>query len=116
MKKRVAIDEAGHVYRFPSDPKQRVTFVRDELFGQPGSHPGIRCQDLIRVLIDRVNFLNEQDPSHENIEILRSLRHALTCFETRALRRKLEKVPYPERIVTDEAGHVFGLNEDDDGA
>ena len=92
-----------------------IQFRSDPLPGtQQEERSGILCQDLIRIMIDRVNYLNAQDPSHENITILRNLRECLVVFESRALRRKLSKLPYPERVPSSIDGHVFSLNRRQD--
>jgi hypothetical protein len=52
-----------------------------------GSHPGTNCQDVHRVLIDRVKYLQLQVPSFWNTLIIWANRFALWSFEMRAMRR-----------------------------
>ena len=59
--------------------------------GEP--HHGTNCQDVIRVLINRVQYLNIQDKCYENDVILRTLREALIFFEIRAAKRHNFVVP-----------------------
>lgn len=101
----------GHVYEVQNidgDGSQTIHFVRRIPKGQAFQHEGILMQELIRVLIDRTNFLNAQVPCHENVTILNNLRESLILLESRAARRKLERATYPERIEFCEfCGHVF---------
>lgn len=55
--------------------------------GNTGRHPGTNCQELIRVLIDRVDYLNKQEPSEYNKNILACMRSSLVSFEFRAAER-----------------------------
>jgi len=52
--------------------------------GNKGHHPGVNCQEVLRVLIDRVKYLQGQIPCVENEDILIHLREALFSFEFRA--------------------------------
>lgn len=106
--------EPGHTYKLQNKHNgyQIIQFVKDNLgFQQSDSHDGILCQELLRVLIDRVNFLNEQVCCHENIEILRNLKECIILFEKRALARKLEKLTYIHQCPTGIDGHIFKINE-----
>lgn len=100
---------AGHVYlaeevggvRGQEAGHQTIAFVRrrDEharLLPPDEQAPGLLSQELLRVLIDRVRYLNDEDPCVEDVEILGRLRDALRPFETRAARRTIEKLPMPE--------------------
>ena len=91
------LDE-GHRYSIkhfqnPSD-EQIIQFYKDgEINDLEVS--GILCQDLLRVLINRVIFLDGQLPSHHNDKILEYLRKALATFEFRAIERDIEKEGKP---------------------
>lgn len=66
---------------------QAVTFMKREgaeYPGNVGAYPGTNCQELLRVLIDRVKYLNNQQPCLSNKYILSDLREALRAFEDRA--------------------------------
>lgn len=77
-------------------------------------HDGVLCQEVLRVLLDRVHCLHVQDPCHENVEVVRHLRGALVQFEQRAARRTLEKSYrrtglHVEELSVRGNGHVFDL-------
>lgn len=99
----------GHAYdlkRLKSYGHIRFSFYMDPEHndGIPGS--GTNCQEVIRMLIDRVEFLDKQKPYDGNQEILRHLRLALAHFEARALIRKVEKGLRIEQLSTGEDGHI----------
>ena len=52
---------------------------------------GTTCQELIRILIDRIQFLDKEVPSEFNDKIVHHARMMLINFEARALIRKTEK-------------------------
>lgn len=110
----VRIVEPGHIYAVKNrddNSEQIIKFIRSDLPGQAGSHDGILCQDLLRILMDRVHFLNKQQPCQENQDIYVRLREVLILFETRAMKRKLEKHPYLDRIAPGDDGHMFTVND-----
>jgi hypothetical protein len=94
---------------------ERIRFVAR---GQSSDllHGGTNCQEVIRALIDRVKHMDGILPCQENSEILRHLRLALSAFETRAIRRKVEKSKLlPESIMTEECdGHWVFLPDLDE--
>ena len=55
--------------------------------GNVGHYAGTNCQEVLRVLIDRVKYLEGQIPCRENSLIISSLRTALWHFESRAADR-----------------------------
>ena|SRR5215469_13393033 len=64
-------------------------------FNEEPQHTGTNCQELLRVLIDRVKFLQKQaeamgdtESVDDDEEILWHLRFTLMHFENRAARRK----------------------------
>lgn len=68
----------------------RLRFVKREGPGYPfnvGHHAGTNCQEVIRVLIDRVQYLQKQIPCDENVVVITKLREALWQFEQRAAER-----------------------------
>jgi hypothetical protein len=98
--------EPGHVYELAEVDgigSQTVRFVRRRddnarlLSADEGLHPGILGQELLRVLINRTLYLNDEDPCQEDIEIVARLRECLRLYESRAARRTIEKMPMPER-------------------
>lgn len=81
----------GHSYEvahLDSNGKTTITFVNR---GHGCDSEGTTCQELLRVLIDRVKFLDNELPWDGNEGILQHLRMALILFECRALLRKVEK-------------------------
>lgn len=69
---------------------QRIVFMKRHGEGFPGNlgtNSGTNCQEVIRVLIDRVKYLDNQIHSDKNDIVLECLRAALTCFEIRAAER-----------------------------
>src|SRR5687767_370812 len=58
-----------------------------------GHHPGTNCQEVIRVLIARVKYLQSQIPCAANESVLRHLRLALRDFELRAALRHGRSLP-----------------------
>jgi hypothetical protein len=75
--------------------EQVISFMKREGDGYPGNvghHAGTNCQELIRVLIDRVYYLDNQIPHENNLAIIRHLQASLWLFEDRATERhKLPK-------------------------
>jgi hypothetical protein len=55
--------------------------------GNVGSHPGTNIQEVLRVLIDRLKYLNNQIPDNHNSLALSDLREALWFLEHRAAER-----------------------------
>ena len=72
---------------------------------------GITNQTVLRVLIDRVKFLDNEMPWEGNKTILYHLRMALVLHESRHLFRAVEKGDvHPEYIRLDSKGH-FEIRE-----
>lgn len=95
--------DAGHEYLLDSydggDPV-RLTFMKREGEGYPfnaGHHPGTNCQEVIRALIARVQYLQKQIPCDENDQIVNDLRSALWKFELRAAKRHGRASVFPWR-------------------
>lgn len=97
----------GHLYKLSQldgSDSEELRFVKrtgNELW------PGTINQEVIRALIDRVIFLDNQVPWSKNDEILYHLRMALVLHETRALERKVEKGELlPENVkLNSDDGH-----------
>lgn len=93
--------DPGHQYELDTVSHDRrltrgstyMQFVKREEHN-PGSEPhhGLMNQEVLRVLIDRVKFLDEQNPCVENGHILKGLRTALFYHELRAYTRKQQGV------------------------
>lgn len=104
--------DPGHVYKLDAlDGETHVanTVIFVKRFRGADNHPGTTNQELLRVLIDRVKFLDGEKPWPLNEQIIHHLRMALVLHEARALIRKVEKVEItPESLVTKESdGHFI---------
>ncbi len=67
-----------------------LQFVKREGPGYPGNkghYHGTNIQEVLRVLIDRIQYLQGQKECPENRMILRHLRHCIMLLEQRAARR-----------------------------
>lgn len=111
------ITVAGHSYKLDYlDGEDRdgcwqgtLNFLRrDDL---QDKHGGAQNQEVLRVLISRMHYLQSQLSCEENVKILYYLRAALLEHEIRVLRRKLEKGQLrPEDIAIGSDGHfIFAL-------
>ena len=79
---------------------------------KPPSYSGTNCQEEIRVLIDRVMYLNNQKPCLENKLIIENFRKNIELFENRALREKnLPRPIWPleiEKLIPCKiCGHIY---------
>jgi hypothetical protein len=87
------IIDPGHKYLLESydgDQGNFLVFMKRDGEGYPGnigSHAGTNCQEVLRALIARVQYLHRQIPSEYNVCIIRDLRDALLQFELRAAYR-----------------------------
>ncbi len=101
----VKIIDPGHEYLAEGvggiDP-QRIVFAKNRGEKYPGntgeSHGGIQCQELIRILIDRVDYLNGQGSCAETEYAIENLRSALAWFEFRAARCRGEHIELDHSI------------------
>ena len=100
--------DPGHKYELTSfdggDPIV-LTFVKrnDPLEKYPGNldaYPGTQSQEVLRALIDRGHYVNGQQPSPANDEVIDSLRWALKLLELRHLRQHggNARLPFPSPI------------------
>lgn len=90
--------EPGHIYQLrlldesPSriNPHDTLRFVKRVGEKYPGNeyprHPGTICQEVLRALIDRAEYLNKQIPCAKTEAAIGNLRSALLLFEIRAAR------------------------------
>ena len=100
--------DKGHRYAVSSldgDHLQEIVFVKR--FRGTANHPGTTNQEVLRVLIDRIETLDAEKPYPANVDILKNLRMALVLQECRALARKVEKGELkPENVeVSGRDGH-----------
>ena len=101
----------GHVYQLNhlgGDGHETLTFVDR---GHGKDKPGTTNQEVLRVLIDRVKFLNEEKPWAGNADIIQHLRMALSLHELRHLELLIERPEFtPEKILTGVDGHFKLIN------
>lgn len=100
--------EPGHQYQLDIFDKEDknvrfgwLMFMKRIGEGYPGNtgapHSGTNCQEVLRVLIDRVKYLNDVNiPDLRNKIILSNLRAALLQFEMRAYERHGYDKTYPD--------------------
>lgn len=98
-------------------PEQPLVFVKREGEGYPGnvgSHPGTTTQEVLRALIERAIYVDNQIPDAANIAVIQSFRNAIWFLEERAARRHSRewRVPFGtndiEKLPTcDECGHII---------
>lgn len=111
------IVEEGHQFLLESydgESFNQLIFMKREGVGYPfnvGTHAGTNCQEVIRALISRVQYLQKQIPCAENEYIIDSLRDALQQFEDRAARRHgRELIPIVKEIESlptcKKCGHI----------
>ena len=88
---RMEIEEPGHIYilnNLDGTEKTRLVFVnRNNCY----EHEGTTNQEVIRALVDRVKYMEQQLPWDGNNKILFHLRMALVLHEARVLERKTEE-------------------------
>lgn len=116
------IVEKGHIYNtttYDGPLGDTITFMKRIGEFYPGNagapHPGTNCQEVLRVLIDRVEYLNNQVFHTNNITILHNLRSSLWLLEQRAAERHGIKFDIPEdgiesRTTCEVCGHVVCEN------
>ncbi len=107
--------ERAHIYELENKHEgvQRLVFFKDLPQSEAG-HDGVLCQEVLRVLVDRLIDLWAQRPCHETTEIIQKLRECIVLFETRAARGTLEKSYtkiglHVEQLPIKANGHVFDL-------
>jgi hypothetical protein len=102
--------DAGHSYELDvldGNLNQTIKFVKRGRGVH--NHPGTINQDVLRVLIDRVKFLNNEIPWDGNDKIIYHLRMALALQEARAMFRRIEKEEFKPEFVPTSAldGHFM---------
>lgn len=85
--------DAGHTYRlagYDGGKPQVLVFLKRDGEGFPfneGRHGGTNCQEVLRALINRTEFLASQVPCAETEAAIGCMKTALFLFEARAARR-----------------------------
>jgi len=91
-----------------------LTFVKRQGAGYPGnvgSYSGTTCQEVLKALIDRVEYLQNQIPCWQTGLAKLCLIIALWCFEFRHAARKQRLLTVPpwrvmQQTFCDECGHI----------
>jgi hypothetical protein len=108
--------DPGHDYLLSpldGDIDIRLTFVKREGVGYPGnigSYSGTTCQEVLRSLIDRLDYINNQIPCFESKISRFCLFIALWMFELRHSRRKKLKLVMPwdmNKPINPKNGHII---------
>jgi hypothetical protein len=114
--------EPGHIYSVEEydsliyDFKQQLSFMKRIGKKFPNNiappHSGTNCQEVLRILIFRTQYLDNQKPCLANKLIIHNLRETIRLFENRALEEKnLPKVNWPLEIETipscKTCGHIY---------
>lgn len=98
-----------------TDAAAYLRFVKREGPKYPrnvGHYPGTTCQEVLRALISRCEYINAQIPCAETQAVLGNLRSALLLFEIRAKRVKGQNLNYESLTEIERAtcclicGHV----------
>ncbi len=92
--------DSGHEYELTSldgELSQRLVFVKREGPNYPGNvghHPGTTMQDVLRCLIERAKYVNNQIPCSETEEAIWHMGRAIVILERRAARRHGRRCPF----------------------
>lgn len=99
------IIDPGHKYKLKTlDGYKNIilTFVKRIGAKYPGNeskpYAGTNIQEVLRVLINRLKYLQKQNPCLENIEVVQHLRAAIWKLEVRAARVH-RRTPLDKRII-----------------
>lgn len=85
--------DPGHKYKLTSyDGESEVilTFMKreGEMYpGNVGTHPGTNMQEVLRALIDRLRYVNNQAEDRRNYVVIEHLQSAIALLEMRAADR-----------------------------
>lgn len=109
--------EPGHIYtlnRLDGEGVESLVFVKREGEKYPGNvghHTGTNMQEVLRALIDRVQYVNKQIPHWRNMQVIGALRDALRQLETRAAERHGRRLQYKgpnweKQETCSQCGHI----------
>ena len=109
------IIDKGHKYAAQDNNSlnhsNEIRFFKDPLLHEGSSQEGTTNQELVRILIDRVQYLEEEKHSKYNEEIIFHLRSVIALHEKRHLDRLLEKSEPIEDLTFYKNGHTVELKE-----
>jgi len=104
------IVEEGHYYELENLDGSQFNTIKFVNRGHGNDHEGTNNQEVLRVLIDRVSFLDNELPWHGNKEIIMHLRKALILHEARHLERMVDRSIAVDKIPVNETNGHFELN------
>lgn len=108
----------GHVFLLKSYDGFRsilLVFMKREGIDYPnnvGHYPGTNCQEVLRALIARVQYLQHQIWCWHNWIMIKLLRITIWLFERRAAKRHKRKIPFfipniEELATCIVCGHIY---------
>lgn len=114
--------DPGHRYalaQLDGDEEQELRFVKRVGAKFPGNEPpayeGVTMQEVVRALLDRLLYVDHQDPCPENAMVFSMLRSVLWLLESRAARVRGVPPPAARSIewttTCATCGHVFCAGE-----
>lgn len=98
------VTDPGHEYEVDTydgdGSTMTIGFMKREGVGYPGNvghYPGTNLQEILRVCIDRLEYLDNQIACNKNKKILMKLRSCIGMLESRAAKRhgKILMMPVP---------------------
>lgn len=111
--------DPGHIFELHTldDETQghdRLRFVKREGPGYPGNvghHAGTNMQDVLRALIERTKYVDNQIPDADNLNAIKAMRQAIFYFERRAAVRHGRAVLFSatdieNQKVCEKCGHI----------
>ena len=112
--------DPGHAYQLDildGPGCQVLVFVKrddppEKYPGNEGHYPGVIVQEVLRVLIDRVKYVDSQDSADENTSVLIGLRLSFLALEERAHRRHDTELPSLTTLIEEydacpKCGHIL---------
>ena len=103
--------DPGHLYNLKDNKQNTYTplkFYKDPVINEEG-YNGTTNQEVLRALIDRIKYLDNQLPHPNNKEIIKCLRKAIILHEQRHLDRLLDKNAEIENLETFDDSHIVRI-------
>ena len=109
--------DPGHTYQLDGlddGAPQTIRFVKRchppaKYPGNVGCYPGTTIQEVLRVLIDRAQYVGRQLPCEETDRAIEAMREAIRLLEERAARRHGRTLwPAPTRPELEPTCHACG--------
>ena len=115
------IIDPGHQYEltsFDGGEPQKLTFVKrndppEKYPGNENAYPGTQTQEVLRALIQRSLYVNNQEPCEETQNVIVRLRRCLYDLEKRHARRHgsdfqtFVGLPIEEHPFCQDCGHIY---------